>query len=77
MQTLLQTNDPVLLSYAQSLLSDAGIDCTVFDANISIIEGSIGVFPRRLIVAADDLAPARRVLSEAGLANELAPSTSA
>ena len=71
MQTLLQTNDPVLLSFAQSLLGDAGIECTVFDANISILEGSIGVFPRRLIVSAKDLLQARRVLQEAGLSGEL------
>ena len=73
MHTLLQTNDPVLLSYSQSLLGDAGIECTVFDANISVLEGSIGVFPRRLIVAEEDLPRARHVLWEAGLAGELAP----
>ena len=75
MQTLLQTNDPVLLSYAQSLLGDAGIECTIFDTNISVLEGSIGVFPRRLIVATGDFPSARRVLWEAGLAGELEPVT--
>lgn len=73
METLLQTNDLVLLSYAQSLLSGAEIEHTVFDANISVLEGSIGVFPRRLIVHAEDAARARHVLWEAGLAAELAP----
>jgi len=73
MQTLLQTNDPILLSFAQSVLEDAGIEHTVFDANMSVLEGSIGVFPRRLIVQAQDVARARSALWNAGLAHELAP----
>ena len=73
MHLLLQTNNPVLLSYVQSLLADAGIEAVVFDANISIIEGSIGVFPRRVMVHEDDAARARHVLWEAGLADEMTP----
>ena len=73
MHLLLQTNDPVLLSYASSLLNDAGIEFVVFDANISMVEGSIGVFPRRLMVHAGDAGGARHVLWEAGLRAELAP----
>lgn len=73
MQLLLQTNNAVLLSYVQSLLADAAIEAVVFDANISIVEGSIGVFPRRVMVHAEDVSRARHVLWEAGLAAELAP----
>jgi hypothetical protein len=73
MQLLLQTNDPVLLSYVESLLSDHNIEATVFDVNMSALEGSIGAFPRRVIVHTDDANSARRVLREAGLAAELAP----
>ena len=77
MQLLLQTNNAVLLSYVQSLLGDASIEAVVFDANISIVEGSIGVFPRRVMVHDADLSRARHVLWEAGLAAELAPWPSA
>lgn len=73
MLLLLATNDMVLLSYAQSLLGDAGIDFCVFDEHISAIEGSIGIFPRRVMVDASDYADARRVLAEAGLRGDLAP----
>jgi len=73
MQLLLQTNNAVLLSYVQSLLADAGIEAVVFDANMSMMEGSIGVFPRRVMVNADDVGRARHALWEAGLADELAP----
>lgn len=73
MHLLLQTNNPVLLSYVQSLLADAGIAAVVFDANISIVEGSIGVFPRRVMVHDDDARRARHALWEAGLADELTP----
>jgi Putative prokaryotic signal transducing protein len=73
MNLLLQTNDPVLLSYVSSLLDDAGIEAVVFDANISVVEGSIGVFPRRVMVREAEIIRARRVLEEAGLAAELAP----
>ena len=73
MITLLQTNDPVLLSFAQALLSEAGIECVVFDGNISMVEGGIGAFPRRLVVHGDDAPRARIALWEAGLSGELAP----
>lgn len=73
MHLLLQTNNPVLLSYVQSLLADAGIEAVVFDSNISILEGSIGVFPRRVMVLDEDVGRARHALWEAGLAGELAP----
>lgn len=73
MHLLLQTNNPVLLSYVQSLLADAGVEAVVFDVNISILEGSIGVFPRRVMVHEDDIGRARHVLWEAGLADEMMP----
>lgn len=73
MYLLLQTNNPVLLSYVQSLLADAGIEVRVFDANISILEGSIGVFPRRVMVHDEDAGRARHALWEAGLASEMMP----
>ncbi|MFM2045671.1 MAG: hypothetical protein RLY86_4247 [Pseudomonadota bacterium] len=67
MKALLRTNDPVELSYAQALLADAGIGSVVLDQYTSIMEGSIGAIPRRLMVGDDDLAEAQTLLREAGL----------
>jgi hypothetical protein len=66
MRTLLQTNDPVRLSFLAALLRDAGIEVVLFDSYASAVEGSIGAIPRRLAVHEDDEAQARRVLREAG-----------
>jgi hypothetical protein len=62
MRPVLKTNNPVLLSFAQSLLNEAEIDCVVFDENASVMDGSLGILPRRLMVADDDYEPARRIL---------------
>jgi hypothetical protein len=69
MRVVAESVDPVRISFLQALLADAGIDCLVLDAHISALEGGIGAFPRRLAVAAQDLAQARRVLAEAGEAH--------
>ncbi len=68
---LLRSNNPVLLSFAEALLREAGIGYYVADTNMSIVEGSIGAFPRRLQVLAPDWAAARRLLIDAGLEHEL------
>ena len=73
MQILLRTNDPVLLSFVQALLREAGVSHHVADAHISVLEGSIGAFPRRVLVPDDDVAEARQLLHDAGLAAELMP----
>jgi len=57
----------VALSFAQSVLQQAGIDCFVADQHMSVAEGSIGAFPRRLLVDASGWDAARRLLAEAGL----------
>jgi hypothetical protein len=66
MQELLRSNDPVALSWVQDLLARAGVDCLVFDQHTSLIEGSIGVLPRRLMVADDDLSRARYLIKVEG-----------
>jgi hypothetical protein len=66
MKELLRTVDPVLLSWLTALLNDSGIESVVLDTYTSILEGSIGAIPRRLMVAEEDYAVARRVLVEAG-----------
>lgn len=66
MKELLRTTDAVRLSWLTALLADAGIQATVADTHTSILEGSLGVLPRRLMVLAEDWARARTVLEEAG-----------
>jgi hypothetical protein len=66
MKELLRTNDPVRLSWLQALLSDSGIESLVLDQHTSLVEGSIGAIPRRLMVTDDDHARACTLLVEAG-----------
>jgi hypothetical protein len=73
LRELVGTNDAVLLSAIGALLDGAGIDYLVMDENMSILEGSLGVIPRRILVHPDDLRDARQVLTDAGLAHELRP----
>jgi hypothetical protein len=63
---LLRSNDIVRLSWLSALLSGAGIEAFLLDAHTSVIEGSIGALPRRLMVRDDDAARARQVLADAG-----------
>ncbi len=71
MRELLRTNDMVLVSAVGALLDGANIHHLVLDNNMSVIEGSIGVLPRRILVHEDDNSAARRLLVDAGLAHEL------
>jgi hypothetical protein len=71
MKELIRTNNAVVLSFATSLLKDAGIHCLVADQSMSILEGSLGLLPRRLLVEDDRHEEARRLLTDAGLAAEL------
>lgn len=71
MTELLRTNDLVLLSFAECLLRDAGIACAVVDQNMSVMEGSLGILPRRLLVETEAHDRARRILGEAGLDGHL------
>ena len=66
MEVVAASPDPVRMSFLSALLRDAGIACTVLDTHISAVEGGIGAFPRRLAVAREDAAAARRVLRDAG-----------
>ncbi len=71
MRELLRTNDPVLISAIEALLNGARIEHMVVDQNISVLEGSIGIFPRRVLVGDEQLDAARKLLEDAGLANEI------
>lgn len=71
MKELIRTNDAVIISFAESLLKDAGIGCMVADQNMSVLDGSIGILPRRILVLEDDLDAAQRLLADAGIADEI------
>lgn len=71
MEELLRTNDIVLISFVESILGEAGIAHLVLDQNMSVIEGSLGILPRRVLVPTDRIADARRLLTEAGVGPEL------
>ena len=73
MKEIIRTNDAVLVSAVGALLDGARIRHLVFDQNMSVLEGSLGILPRRVLVAEDDVAAARRLLTEAGLGHELRP----
>ncbi len=69
MREILRSNNPVLLSFVEVLLRDAGVRPVIADGNMSIMEGSIGILPRRILVRPDELEKAREVLDEAGLSH--------
>ena len=72
MEELLRTNDAVLISFVEALLKEAGIPAQVFDRNMSILEGSIGILPRRVLVPTSREEEARTLLRDAGI-TELTP----
>ena len=63
MEELLRTTDPTVVSAATAYLKAQGIRAFVFDVHMSILEGSIGILPRRVMVHGDDLAAARRLMA--------------
>lgn len=71
MEELVRTNDPVLISFLESLLTDADIKHFVADGNMSILEGSLAMIPRRVLVDSEQLDKARMLVRDAGLAHEL------
>lgn len=67
MRELIRTNDLVILSLVRAVLGEAGIYMLVADEAMSSVEGSIGAFPRRVLIPAEDDARARRLLAGAGI----------
>ena len=65
MKELLRSNDPTVIAFAKALLSGEGIETFELDVNMSALEGSIGILPRRLMVLDEDYDRALRLLEEA------------
>jgi len=73
LRELVRTNDAVLVSAIGALLDGAGIPHVVLDQNMSVLEGSLGILPQRVLVSEEDLRQARGLLKDAGLGGELRP----
>lgn len=71
MIAILKTVNPATLNFAQAVLKEADIPFFVMDQNVSIVEGSIGIMPRRLMVVDEDAEDARQAMINAGLGDEL------
>jgi len=71
MEELLRTNNLVTISFAEAVLREAGIEPLVLDQHMSVVEGSLGVLPRRVLVAEEDIVAARKLLQNAGVGGEL------
>lgn len=66
MRVVVTSNNPIRLSFLTALLADAGIEAVLLDTHTSILEGSAGAIPRRLVVSANDYARAEMILRDAG-----------
>ena len=64
MKELLRSTDPTILAFATALLRGEDIECFEMDVNMSVLEGGIGIFPRRILVRQDEYDAAARVLRD-------------
>lgn len=71
MHTVLKSNNPATLNFAETVLKEARIQSVILDQHMSLIEGSIGAIPRRLMVLDTDRDAAIRALELAGLGGEV------
>lgn len=71
MKEILRTNYPALINYVENLMSQADIKYLLADQHASIMDGSIGALPRRILVPDDDFDQALRIMREADLADEI------
>ncbi len=67
MKELLRTTDPTVIAFATALLDGEGIDAFPLDVHMSVLEGSIGILPRRLMVRDEDHFRARTVMTDNGI----------
>lgn len=76
MKEIVRTNDAVLVSAIEALFNGADIPHVVLDQNMSVLEGSLGILPCRVLVPDEHRLVARRLLQDAGLGHELRPDAS-
>jgi hypothetical protein len=73
MREIVRTNDAVLITAIEALLKGADIRHLVLDQNMSVLDGSLNILPRRIVVDDENVQRARRLLTDAGLGHELRP----
>ena len=73
MREIVRTNDAVLITAIEALLKGANIRHMVLDQNMSVLDGSLNMLPRRIVVDNENVERARRLLTDAGLGHELQP----
>lgn len=71
MRELIRTNDPVLISFVESVLTGEGITVFVADQHMSVLEGSLAMLERRIMVREEDIGQARTAVVMAGVEREL------
>jgi Putative prokaryotic signal transducing protein len=71
MHEIVRTNDAVLITAIEALFKSANIPCFIADQNMSVMEGSLGFLPRRVLVPEDYKERAKRLLTEAGYGDAL------
>ncbi len=64
MKELIRTNDPTIVAFVSALLQGEEIDCFQMDVHMSVLEGSVGILPRRLMVRDQDVFRARAILRD-------------
>ena len=64
MKELMRTNDPTMIAFASALLEGEDIEVFQMDVHMSVLEGSIGILPRRLMVRDSDHFRASAVLKD-------------
>ncbi len=64
MKELLRTTDPVKMAFATALLAGEGITAFQMDVHMSVLEGGIGILPRRLMVHPRDMFMAQAILAD-------------
>ena len=64
MRAVLKTIDPVVLNYAANVLEQEGIEAVIFDTHASVMDGSMGFLPRRLMVLDEDFDRALKLLRQ-------------
>jgi hypothetical protein len=65
MRELIRTNDAVLLSYVDALLNEADMPHEILDAYSSVVDGSIPMVQRRVMVLDEDYEEARKIVKTA------------
>ncbi|NOT39636.1 MAG: DUF2007 domain-containing protein [Alphaproteobacteria bacterium] len=71
MVELLRTNDAVLISFVRGLLEAESIVVVELDQHASIMDGSMAMVQRRLMVDDEDERAARQLLKDAGVGHAL------